>query len=137
MLDAVALGATKGQSAGLLHEAELFAEAVCDPESGPTGITAFLEKRSAPLPTQYVEVSPTASGEQVDDLLASGELLPMGASFFPGVTPIPRYQYGYGVPKSAEDGKPATATGRRRDQTDFRDAKPEPNEALVYVLALR
>ena len=72
VLDAVALGAEKGQAAGLLHEAELFAEAVCDPESGPTGITAFLEKRSAPLPTQYVEVSPTASGEQVDKLLASG-----------------------------------------------------------------
>jgi len=65
VLEAVALGAKQGQSAGLLREAELFAEAVCDPESGPTGITAFLEKRSAPLPTRYTEVAPDASGEQV------------------------------------------------------------------------
>jgi len=35
VLEAVALGAKQGQSAGLLREAELFAEAVCDPESGP------------------------------------------------------------------------------------------------------
>ena len=60
----------------------------------------------------------------------------MGASFFPGVTPIPRYQYGYGVPKSAEDGKPAHG-----DPVDaeikliFETPEPEPNEALVYVLA--
>ena len=42
VLEAVATGASQGQSAGLLREAELFAEAVCDPESGPAGITAFL-----------------------------------------------------------------------------------------------
>ena len=136
VLEAVALGAHQGQSAGLLHEAELFAEAVCDPESGPTGITAFLEKRSAPLPTQYVEVAPDASGEQVEALLTSGDLLPMGASFFPGVTPVPRYQYGYGVPKSLADGKPAHG-----DPVDaeikliFDTPEPESNEALVYILA--
>ena len=136
MLEAVALGAHKGQSAGLLHEAELFAEAVCDPESGPAGITAFLEKRSAPLPTQYVEVAPDASGEQVEALLTSGDLLPMGASFFPGVTPVPRYQYGYGVPKSLANGQPAHG-----DPVDaeikliFDTPEPEPNEALVYILA--
>ena len=114
-------------------EAELFAEAVCDPESGPTGITAFLEKRSAPLQTQYVDVSQTASGEQVDELLASGELLPMGASFFPGVTPVPRYQYGYGVPKSAEDGKPAHGDPIDAEiKLIFETPEPEPNEALVY-----
>ena len=48
VLEAVALGAHQGQSAGLLHEAELFAEAVCDPASGPHGITAVVEQRSDP-----------------------------------------------------------------------------------------
>ena len=136
VLEAVKVGAASGQSAGLLREAELFAEAVCDPESGPKGITAFLEKRSAPLPTRYTDVPPDAPEEQAAALIAAGELLPMGASFFPGVTPIPKYQYGYGVPKSPTDGKPAHG-----DPVDaerkliFATPEPEPNEALVYVLA--
>ena len=136
VLEAVATGASQGQSAGLLREAELFAEAVCDPASGPEGITAFLEKRSAPLPTRHTDVAPDASGDAVTSLLEAGDLLPMGASFFPGVTPVPQYQYGYGVPKSNVDGKPAHG-----DPVDaeikliFETPDPEPNEALVYVLA--
>ena len=59
VIDAVLTGASQGQSAGLLKEAELFAQGVCDPDCGPSGISAFLEKRSAPLPPKPTDVQPT------------------------------------------------------------------------------
>ena len=45
ILEVIALGASEGQAAGLKREAQLFAESVCDPECGPPGIRAFLERR--------------------------------------------------------------------------------------------
>ncbi len=136
ILEAVAFGANKGQTSGLLHEATLFAEAVCDPSSGPEGITAFLEKRSAALPTRYTEIGPDASAEQIEALTNNGDLLPMGASFFAGITPIPKYQYGYGVPKSSLDGKPSHGDPIEAEvKVIFQTPSPEPNEALVYILA--
>ncbi|EAQ97751.1 AMP-binding protein [Congregibacter litoralis] len=136
IIDAVSFGASKGQSAGLKHEAELFAEAVCDPASGPVGISAFLERRSAPLPVKYTDVTPDAPMEQRAALEAAGELIALDAPFFAGVTQLPRYQYGMGVAKRADTGAP--------DHGDPKDAEkllvfptptPGPNEALVYVLA--
>jgi acrylyl-CoA reductase (NADPH)/3-hydroxypropionyl-CoA dehydratase/3-hydroxypropionyl-CoA synthetase len=136
VLDAVKHGAEHGQSSGLKREAELFAEAVCDPKSGPVGIRAFLERRSAALPIKATPVPPYPSADQRAELEAAGELLPLEAPFFPGVTPVPRYQYGMGVAKREEDGSPAHG-----DPVDaekllvFPTPKPGPNEALVFVLA--
>lgn len=136
ILDAIGLGARKGQSQGLKHEAQLFAEAVCDPASGPVGISAFLEKRSAALPIKHTEVPPHAGPEQRAALEAEGELLAPDAPFFPGITPLPRYQYGMGVARTAETGEPAHG-----DPVDaekllvFPTPRPGPNEALVFVLA--
>jgi acrylyl-CoA reductase (NADPH)/3-hydroxypropionyl-CoA dehydratase/3-hydroxypropionyl-CoA synthetase len=112
MLEALAVGAREGQRAGLAREAELFAEAVCDPASGPPGIRAFLEKRSAPLPLRHVEVPPDADEDTRQRLEAEGRLLPLEAPFFPGVTPIPEYQYGMGVTKDPSHGLPPTAIRR-------------------------
>jgi acrylyl-CoA reductase (NADPH)/3-hydroxypropionyl-CoA dehydratase/3-hydroxypropionyl-CoA synthetase len=136
IIDAISLGAREGQAAGLKHEARLFAEAVCDPDSGPVGISAFLERRSAALPVKYTEVAPDADAEQRAALEADGELLPLDAPFYPGVTPVPKYQYGMGVAKRADNGEPAHA-----DPVDaekllvYPTPTPGPNEALVFVLA--
>ncbi len=136
ILDAISTGAREGQSKGLLHEAELFAEAVCDPESGPPGIRAFLERRSAPLPIHHAEVDPDADDEVRARLEAEGRLLPLTAPFYPGITAVPEYQYGMGVGKSRETGAP-----NHGDPADVErllvlpTPRPGPNEALVFMLA--
>ena len=136
IIDALLHGAAHGQAAGLAREAELFAEAVCDPAAGPEGITAFLEKRSAPLPLQPSEVPALADDELQQQLLADGRLLPWGASFYPGVTPIPEYQYGLGVPRSELDGSPMHGDPDEAERNlVFKTPEPSANEALVYVLA--
>ena len=136
ILDALALGAREGQSAGLKHEAELFAQAVCDPECGPPGIRAFLERRSAPLPLKHVDVPPDADGETRSRLESEGRLLPLDAPFFPGVTPVPDYQYGMGVIKDRTTARPAHGDPEAAERLlVFETPEPGPNEALVYVLA--
>lgn len=135
VLDALSTGAREGQRAGIRRETELFAEGVCDPNSGPVGIRAFLEKRSAPLPLRHVEVPPDADDDVRRALEAEGRLLPLDASFFPGVTPVPEYQYGMGVSKDPETGLPRHADPEVSEQLlVFETPRPGPNDALVYVL---
>ncbi len=136
ILQALFKGASEGQSSGLKLEAKLFAQAACDPSCAQIGIPAFLEKRSAPLPIKPVEVPPDADKESRDQLIARGRLLPMGASFFPGVTPVPEYQLGYGVLKSEKTGAPLHNDPELAEkELIFPTPKPANNEALVYVLA--
>ncbi len=136
ILDALALGAAEGQSVGLKREAELFAEAVCDPECGPPGIRAFLERRSAPLPPKFVEVPPDADAETRESLEREGRLLPLDAPFYPGITPVPEYQYGMGVAKDPATARPAHGDPEQAEKClVFKTPKPGPNEALVYILA--
>ncbi len=136
ILDAVWVGLERGQTAGMLREAELFAQSVCEAETGPAGITAFLEKRSAPLPTRFTDVPANASDQQIQAMIANGELLAMGSSFFPGVTPVPRYQFGYGVPRADLDGHPEHGDPIVAEKKlVFETPQPLANEALVYVLA--
>ena len=136
ILAAVARGACEGQSAGLAFEATTFAEALCDPQAGPPGIRAFLERRSAALPVKHAEITPHADEETRKSLIDQGRLLPLGASFFPGVTPVPEYQYGLGVARSARDGEPVHGDPLEAEQLlVFATPRPGPNEALVYVLA--
>ncbi len=136
ILDAVRHGLVNGQKAGLQHEAKLFAEAVCDPESGPPGIRAFLERRSAPLPTRHTDVRPDCDAETRKRLEQEGRLLPLDAPFYPGTTPVPPYMYGLGIMKDPKDGN--TLHGDPRDFEKLLvvpTPRPGPNEALVYVLA--
>ncbi|WP_040481871.1 AMP-binding protein [Luminiphilus syltensis] len=136
VIDAIRFGAEQGQSAGLKHEAELFAAAVCDPAAGPVGISAFLERRSAPLPIKYTPVPADAPMEQRQALEAAGDLIPLGAPFFAGVTPVPRYQYGMGVCKNPHTGAPAHADPKDAEKLlVFPTPTPGPNEALVFILA--
>lgn len=136
ILEAVKHGADHGMARGLEREAELFAAALCDPESGPVGIQAFLERRSAPLPLAPRRIDPEPSEERIRELQSSGRLLPLDAAFFPGVTPVPDYQYGMGITKRASDGSPAHGEPDVAERLLVLETPlPGPNEALVYVLA--
>ena len=133
ILDALRTGWTRGIDAGLEHEARLFAEAVVDPQGGKAGIRAFIDKQSAPLPTRRNRLP---SHEQAAELVARGELLPLGSPFFPGFTPLPAWQYGHAVVKDPVSG--ALAHGLPKDsekQILLPVPEPGPNEAVVYVLA--
>jgi acrylyl-CoA reductase (NADPH)/3-hydroxypropionyl-CoA dehydratase/3-hydroxypropionyl-CoA synthetase len=135
ILDAVRTGAAEGRRAGLAREAELFAEAVCDPESGPPGIRSFLERRSAPLPLKYVEVAADCDEATRRSLESDGRLLPLTAPFHPGVTPLPDFMYGMGVGKSAEDGSPAHGDPAVAEKLlVVPRPHPGPTEALVFML---
>jgi len=132
-LDAIATGLARGLDVGLRHEAELFAEAVVDPAEGKAGIRAFLDKRSAPLPTRPALVSTRAEAEALE---ARGDLLPIGTPFYPGHTPMPRYQYAWAAVRDPETGQ-ATHGDPHDEEREvvIGVATPGPTEALVYLLA--
>ena len=133
VLEAIRTGWREGLEKGLAREARLFAEAVVDPEGGKAGIQAFFDRRSAPLPVRSGGIIPLS---QASDLEEAGDLLPVGSPFFPGLTPIPTYQYGMGLTKDPETGEP-----RHGEPQDVEGdvivpvERPGPNEVLLYVLA--
>lgn len=132
ILDAVRTGWRDGLTAGLAREARLFAEAVVDPAGGKAGIRAFFDRRSAPLPTRRQVVG----SDRRADLIARGDLLPVGAPFYPGVTPIPAWQLGQGVVRDPETGAPRHGLPAEVEHELLVPADtPSPNEALVYMLA--
>ncbi len=117
--------------------AQCFAAGVVDPDGGKTGIRDFMEKRSAPLPIRRDGVrlaGDDAAWEQ--QAIAAARLLPRGAPFYPGVTPIPAHQYAFGVPRDRETGAPLFGDPAQAER-ELIVPVPEPgaNEALVYVIA--
>ncbi len=131
-LEAIRYGYSHGLLQGLEREARLFAEAVVDPESGKLGIQAFMDKKSAPLPTRR----PLINGDQEQVFLSTGQLLPVGAPFFPGVTPIPTWQYAQAVVRDDETGAgvhgdPVVA----ERQIIVPVERPSSTQVLVYMLA--
>ncbi len=137
VLDAVRTGWAFGVPAGLLREAELFAEGVVDPDGGKTGIRQFLDKQSAPLPIKRDGVRLVAEQQEFINIqLTRGELLPVGAPFYPGVTQIPSWQFAFGVPKDQATGAPGFGPPQVAEQELIVPvAQPGAMEALVYVLA--
>ena len=135
-IEAIRTGWTDGMAAGLEREAQLFAEAVVDPEGGKTGIRQFIDKQSPPLPVRrngvFIDSEHEAKAKRLE---AAGDLLPVGAAFFPGITAIPGHQYAFGIARNADTGSPRfgqPATHERELVVPVPD--PEPNEALVYLL---
>ena len=135
-LDAVRTGLEHGISAGLAREATLFAEAIIDPEGGKTGIRQFLDKTSPPLPVRrngvWIDAEHFTRGKALE---ASGDLLPVGAPFYPGVTAIPAWQYAFGIARDPDTGLPRfgpPATHER--ELIVAVPEPAPNEALLYML---
>ncbi|MBX9796967.1 enoyl-CoA hydratase-related protein, partial [Sphingomonas sp.] len=135
-LDAVRTGLEQGMAAGLAREATLFAEAIVDPEGGKTGIRQFMDKQSPPLPVRRDGVWIDGEHEPRSRALeASGDLLPVGAPFYPGVTAIPPYQYAFGIARDPDTGAPRfgpPATHER--ELIVKVPEPAPNDALLYML---
>ncbi len=131
-LEAMRYGWENGFSKGLQHEAELFAQAVIDPEGGKKGIQAFLDKKSAALPVKDKLIY---SPEEEQALLAHGDLLPSNAPYFPGFTPIPTHQYAMGAVKDVATGEPAHGDPITAEKKIIIPVeKPGPNQALLYML---
>ncbi len=137
VLDAVRTGWAQGLDAGLIREAELFAEGVVDPNGGKAGIRQFLDKQSAPLPIKRDGVRLVSEQQEfIKSRLAEGELLRVGAPFYPGVTQIPSWQFAFGVPKDQKTGAPRFGPPNVAEQELIVPVgEPGAMEALVYVLA--
>ena len=135
-IDAVRTGLEQGMSAGLAREAALFAEAIVDPEGGKTGIRQFMDKVSPPLPVRRDGVWIDADhAPRSRSLEAAGELLPVGAAFYPGVTRIPEWQYAFGIARDAETGAPRFGPPASHErELIVKVPEPAPNEALLYML---
>ncbi len=131
-LEAITYGFAHGFEQGLGHEARLFAEAVVDPEGGKKGIQDFMDKRSAPLPTRRTLIS----SEQEKIYRETGQLLPIGAPFFPGVTPIPAWQYAKGVIRDPVSGGGLVGDPKDAEREVIIPVEqPRANQALVYILS--
>ncbi len=135
-LEAVRTGLEQGMTAGLAREATLFAEAIIDPQGGKTGIRQFMDKVSPPLPVRrgniWIDSEHKANARKLE---ASGGLLPVGAHFYPGVTPIPRYQYAFGIARDPDTGAPRFGPPASHEKELIVDVRqPAPNEALLYML---
>ncbi|MEM9377532.1 MAG: AMP-binding protein [Pseudomonadota bacterium] len=135
-LDAIETGWQQGMAAGLDKEAQNFAEAIIDPDGGKTGIRQFMDKQSPPLPVRRDGIWIDAEHEnRMQALMKRGDLLPMGAPLFPGVTPIPPYQLAFGIARDPDTGAPRFGPpGSHEKELIVETPKPGPNEALVYLL---
>jgi acrylyl-CoA reductase (NADPH)/3-hydroxypropionyl-CoA dehydratase/3-hydroxypropionyl-CoA synthetase len=135
-LDAVRVGLSAGTAAGYAREAALFAEAIIDPQGGKTGIRQFMDKQAPPLPVRrdgvWIDAEHTSRAQALID---TGDLLPVGAPFFPGVTPIPAYQLAFGIARNPETGAPRFGPPASHERELIVPVKrPEPTQALVYML---
>jgi acrylyl-CoA reductase (NADPH)/3-hydroxypropionyl-CoA dehydratase/3-hydroxypropionyl-CoA synthetase len=135
-LDAVRTGLTAGMAAGLAREAALFAEAIIDPEGGKTGIRQFMDKVAPPLPVRRDGVWIDSDHEtRAAQLEANGDLLPVGAPFYPGVTAIPPFQYAFGIARDPDTGAPRFGPPSTHErELIVKVPEPAPNEALLYML---
>ena len=108
-----------------------------DPEGGKTGIAEFMEKRSPALPPRRGAIRIAAEQRDwAEKQVAAGELLPLGAPFYPGITPLPAWQFAFGVPRDAATGEPRFGAPLQSEVELIVPVEaPAPNEALVYVLA--
>jgi acrylyl-CoA reductase (NADPH) / 3-hydroxypropionyl-CoA dehydratase / 3-hydroxypropionyl-CoA synthetase len=132
-VEAIRTGFEAGIDAGYETEADGFAEAVIDPADGKTGIEKFLNGRPEPLPIRPRDVP---DSEEAERLLESGDLLPVGAPFYPGVDDIPAYQFGWAAVKDADTGTPAHGDPENAEvEGIYAVEEPGPNEVLLYVLA--
>jgi acrylyl-CoA reductase (NADPH)/3-hydroxypropionyl-CoA dehydratase/3-hydroxypropionyl-CoA synthetase len=132
-LDAIRFGYEHGLPEGLEHEGRLFAEAVVSPKAGRIGLRAFFDRRSAPLPTRRHDLDDARRFEA--DAIEQGLLLPVGAAFYPGVTPIPQYQYALLAEKDPATGVPRHGDPARAEQKRIIPVpSPRASEALLYML---
>lgn len=86
--------------------------------------------------SQAVDEGAVPDEETVAALQDAGDLLEVGAPFYPGETPIPDYQFAWGI-DSDDDGEPnhgqPLADGAEKELL-VPVEEPGPNEALLYML---
>lgn len=86
--------------------------------------------------SEDIEVGEIPDDETVVELKESDDLLEVGSPFYPGETPIPKYQYAWGI-NSDEDGEPnhgePLGDGAEKELL-IPVEDPGPNEALLYML---
>ncbi len=135
-LDAIRTGWSEGMEAGLACEAQRFAEAIIDPDGGKTGIQQFMDKQSPPLPVRRDGVWEDDQHEAAKAaLIEAGDLLPMGAAFYPGVTAIPPKQLAFGIARDPDTGAPRFGPPESHErELVVNTPKPRANEALIYLL---
>ena len=129
----VTTGLAEGIEAGYRKEQAAFAEAVMSDRGGRHGIALFMERQSPPLP---LRPRPAWSEADRERALAAGELLAVGAPFYPGVTAKPRWQFAWCVDKAVDTGAPAHGAPTEAEAVAIIPVgQPEGNEVLLYVLA--
>ncbi|MGI1670039.1 MAG: AMP-binding protein [Neptuniibacter sp.] len=132
IINLVEMGFRQGFKQGLTEEIEQFTNYVMDPQNGgKKGIQLFMDKKSPALPSR-----PRLEISCKDRLIKENMLLPAGAAFYPGVTPIPEYQLAHGVVRDEKSGNylhgdPIDA----EKEVIIPVPQPAANQALVYVLA--
>lgn len=134
ILALVRAGYEVGYRHGLAAEPAAFAEFVMNAEhGGRKGIRLFLDKHSPPLPLRPQQAFAPADLQQ---LAETGQFLPVGSPFRPGITPIPRWMAAWGIAKDPATGAPAHGLPRTHER-ELVVPVPQPgaNEALLYVLA--
>ncbi|HYG87927.1 MAG TPA: AMP-binding protein [Azospirillum sp.] len=124
ILELVRTGLERGFDASSAAEIDAFARFLLDPEHGAKkGIALFLEKKSPPLPARPRRESRDG-------------ILPIGSPFFPGATPLPKWQLAQAVVRDLEAGGAAHGDPDRAEvEVVVPVPEPGPNQALVYVLA--
>ncbi len=135
-IDAVRTGLDHGIAAGLRREADHFAAAVVDANGGKAGIRDFLDKKSPPLPIRrdgvFVDGDDVARAPVLE---ATRQLLPRGSAFFPGVDPLPAWQYAFGIARDPDTGAPRFGPPATHETELIVPVnRPEANDALVYML---
>ncbi|HEY0832804.1 MAG TPA: AMP-binding protein [Azospirillum sp.] len=120
----VRTGLERGFDAGSAAEIDAFARFLLDAENGARkGIALFLEKKSPPLPARPRRDSRDG-------------VLPIGSPFFPGATPLPRWQLAQAVVRDLESGAAAHGDPAEAEaEVVVPVPEPGPNQALLYVLA--
>lgn len=83
-----------------------------------------------------VSVGVESADEVIEELVEADELLEVGSPFLPEETPIPDYQFAWGINSdedgNANHGKPLSDGAEKELLIPVED--PGPNEALVYML---
>ena len=132
IVELVKFGWEQGFNHGLEREIDTFARFVMDAEQGgKKGIRLFMDKLSPPLPSR-----PRIDVSEKQALIDSAQLLPAGAPFHAGFTPIPAFQLAQAVVRDA-----TTGVYRHGDPVDAEGevivpvTPPGVNQALVYMLA--
>ena len=113
ILDALAAWRrSRASGAGLKREAELFAEAVCDPESGRRASAPSSSAAARRCRCYRSRCRPTQTMPRARRLEAEGASAAAGRPFYPGVTPIPSTSTAWGSRRIRPPAAGVTATRR-------------------------